>query len=108
MLLMQMQTDPRVGEFVQCMMGASGMNMQMFGGKDGPTGGPMAGGAGAGGMGGQDPETAKMMEEARKEMEAEREAEAKKKAAEEEAAKKAKEAEGKGPGWSEALSLFFG
>merc|ERR1719464_176363 len=56
-------------------------------------------------MGGQDPETAKMMEEARKEMEAEREAEAKKKAAEEEAAKKAKEAEGKGPGWSEAESL---
>merc|ERR1719464_2055814 len=47
-------------------------------------------------MGGQDPETAKMMEEARKEMEAEREAEAK---------KKATEAEGKGPGWSEAESL---
>ena len=46
---MQMQSDPRIGELVQEMMGASGMNMQMFGGKDGPDGGPMAGpGAGAG------------------------------------------------------------
>lgn len=68
MMIMMMQSDPRIGEVFQEM---TGMNMQMFGG--GGAGGP-GGMGGMGGMGGGPPGQDDEMAAAMKEMEAEQEA----------------------------------